>query len=210
MSTRAQIGPEEWANVYVDTDGYPAHMLPALASWKQEDILTAREIRQVIPETLDCFSPPVIPASCCARRENSPISTSVPKASECTWCRGQMRYGPCCGRPECNRKVLILLGITYADGPIRAMLISPGRCNSPGDPAMTTRRATDNSKALDAFMTAKAQINAMLERLKTLSDEHVETHPDEINRGDVGTLNHYANLLRQITDAAFKEGEHAA
>jgi hypothetical protein len=26
----------------------------------------------------------------------------------------------------------------------------------------------------------------------------------------VGTLNHYASLLRQITDGAFKEGEHAA
>ena len=62
MSTRAQIaiqiGPEEWARVYVPFDGYPAHMLPALARWKPEDILTAREIRQVMPEALDCFSPP--------------------------------------------------------------------------------------------------------------------------------------------------------
>jgi hypothetical protein len=32
-------------------------------------------------------------------------------------------------------------------------------------PAMTTRRATDNAKALDAFMTTKFQIDAMLERL---------------------------------------------
>ena len=75
---------------------------------------------------------------------------------------------------------------------------------------MTTPRASDNSKALDAFIAAKAQIDAMLERLKGLSDDHFETHPDEINWGDVGTLNHYASLLRQITDAAFKEGEHAA
>ena len=30
---------------------------------------------------------------------------------------------------------------------------------------MTTRRATDNAKALDAFMTTKAQIDAMLARL---------------------------------------------
>ena len=75
---------------------------------------------------------------------------------------------------------------------------------------MTTRRATDNAKALDAFMTTKFQIDAMLERLKALSDDHFETHPDEINWGGVGTLNHYASLLRQITDAAFKEGEHAA
>jgi len=73
-----------------------------------------------------------------------------------------------------------------------------------------TRRATDNSKALDAFMTTKFQIDAMLERLKTLRDDHFNTHPDEINWGDVGTLNHYASLLRQITDSAFKEGEHAA
>ena len=62
MSTRAQIaiqtGPEEWAHVYVHFDGYPAHMLPSLARWKPEDILAAREIRQVTPDTLDCFSPP--------------------------------------------------------------------------------------------------------------------------------------------------------
>jgi hypothetical protein len=75
---------------------------------------------------------------------------------------------------------------------------------------MTTRRATDNAKAVDAFMAAKAQIDAMLERLKALSDDHFEAHPDKINWGDVGTLNHYASLLRQITDVAFREGEDAA
>ena len=76
---------------------------------------------------------------------------------------------------------------------------------------MTTRRAaTNKTKALDAFITTKFQIDAMLERLKTLSDDDFNTHPDEINWGHVGTLNHYASLLRQITDSAFKEGEHAA
>ena len=75
---------------------------------------------------------------------------------------------------------------------------------------MNTRRATDNSKALNAFVAAKIEIDGMLARLKTLSDDHFDTHPDEINWGDVGTLNHYASLLRQITDSAFKEGEHAA
>ena len=75
---------------------------------------------------------------------------------------------------------------------------------------MTTRRATDNSKALDAFLAAKREIDGMLVRIKTLSDDHFETNPDEINWGDVGTLNHYASLLRQITDSAFHEGEHAA
>ena len=74
---------------------------------------------------------------------------------------------------------------------------------------MTTRRATDNTRALDAFMTTKFQIDAMLDRLKALSGDHFDTHPDEINWGGVGTLNHDASLLRQITDSAFKEGEHA-
>ena len=76
---------------------------------------------------------------------------------------------------------------------------------------MPTRRATaKNDKALNAFLIAKIEIDVMLERLKALSDDHFETHPDEINWGDVGILNHYASLLRQITDSAFKEGEHAA
>ncbi len=75
---------------------------------------------------------------------------------------------------------------------------------------MYTRRTTDNSKALNAFLAAKIEIDAMLERLKTLSDDHFDTDPDAIHWGDVGTLNHYSSLLRQITDRAFSEGEHAA
>ena len=79
-----------------------------------------------------------------------------------------------------------------------------------GRSAMTTRRAAaTNDKALNAFMTAKAEIDTMLARLQALSAEHFEAHPDEIHWGHVGTLNHYASLLRQITDSAFKEGEHA-
>ena len=73
-----------------------------------------------------------------------------------------------------------------------------------------TRRPTDNAKALDAFLAAKFEIDAMLERLVALSADHFETGPDEIHWGDVGTLNHYASLLRRITDSAFKAGEHAA
>jgi len=72
-----------------------------------------------------------------------------------------------------------------------------------------TRRATDNSKALDAFLAAKAEIDTMLARLATLSDDHFQTHPDEVHWGHVGTLNHYRDRLRDIADAAFKEGEHA-
>ena len=72
-----------------------------------------------------------------------------------------------------------------------------------------TRRAPDNSKALDAFLAAKFEIDAMLERLAALSADHFGTDPDEIDWGHVGTLNHYRAKLREITDSAFKEGEHA-
>ncbi|MDP1669674.1 hypothetical protein [Phaeovulum sp.] len=74
---------------------------------------------------------------------------------------------------------------------------------------MTTRRATVNAKALDAFMTTKVEIDAMLDRLQALSADHFNAHPDEIDWGHVGTLNHCASLLREITDSVFKEGEHA-
>ncbi|HRD76484.1 hypothetical protein IMF23_16375 [Chelatococcus daeguensis] len=72
---------------------------------------------------------------------------------------------------------------------------------------MTKSRNT--ASALDAFIAKKAEIDTMLERIKVLSDDHFDTNPDEINWGHVGTLAHYAELLKRITDAAFKEGEHA-
>jgi hypothetical protein len=72
-----------------------------------------------------------------------------------------------------------------------------------------TRHAADNTKALDAFLAAKAEIDVMLERLTALSTDHFETSPEEVNWGHLGTLNHYRAKLREITDMAFSEGEHA-
>jgi hypothetical protein len=63
--------------------------------------------------------------------------------------------------------------------------------------------------ALNAFLSKKAEIDAMLTRLAQLSEDHFNSHPDEINWGDVGTLEHHASLLKRITDSAFGEGEHA-
>ncbi len=67
----------------------------------------------------------------------------------------------------------------------------------------------DNIQALDAFLAAKLEIDAMLERLAALSADHFEVTPDEIHWGHVGTLDHYRAKLREITDMAFREGEHA-
>ena len=67
-----------------------------------------------------------------------------------------------------------------------------------------------NEKALAAFVAKKTEIDEMLARLVQLSGDHFDATPDTINWGDVGTLGHHADLLRQITDAAFNEGEFAA
>lgn len=72
---------------------------------------------------------------------------------------------------------------------------------------MTKRK--DNTAALDAFLAKKAEIDTMITRLQALSAEHFEVSPDEVNWGHVGTLGFYAEHLQRITDAAFKEGEHA-
>ncbi|MBY4895330.1 hypothetical protein KUL25_21425 [Rhodobacteraceae bacterium N5(2021)] len=63
--------------------------------------------------------------------------------------------------------------------------------------------------AKDAFIAKKAAIDAMLARLQSLSEDHFDTHPDEVHWGHVGNLDYYAELLKRITDSAFKEGEHA-
>lgn len=67
-----------------------------------------------------------------------------------------------------------------------------------------------NDAALDAFIAAKAEIDAMLARLKEHSDDHFGCSPDKVNWGHVGTLNHYRARLREIVDMAFRGGEHAA
>ena len=72
---------------------------------------------------------------------------------------------------------------------------------------ITTLRNQD--AALQKFLAKKGEIDTMLARLQTLSDDHFNVDPEAVNWGHVGTLERYAELLRQITDSAFKEGEYA-
>lgn len=71
-------------------------------------------------------------------------------------------------------------------------------------------RHTDNSKALAAFIARKAEIETMLERIAALSADHFEVSPEDVHWGHVGSLAHYAELLKRIADMAFNEGEHTA
>jgi len=83
-----------------------------------------------------------------------------------------------------------------------------------GVPKMSPRTPRKNTKsnddALAAFVARKAEIDAMLTRIQALSDDHFGYNPDEITWDHVGTLGYYAELLKRVTDSAFKEGEHAA
>jgi hypothetical protein len=67
-----------------------------------------------------------------------------------------------------------------------------------------------NDDALAAFVQKKAEIDAILARLQALSDEHFGYAPDDVTWSHVGSLEHYAELLKRIINSAFREGEHAA
>ena len=79
---------------------------------------------------------------------------------------------------------------------------------------MITRMHKPNTRssqdALAAFVSKKAEIDAMLARLQALSEDHFGYGPHEVTWSHLGTLEHYAELLKRITDSAFNEGEHAA
>jgi hypothetical protein len=77
-------------------------------------------------------------------------------------------------------------------------------------PRLQNRTAKSKEQALAAFVSKKAEIDAMLTRLQALSDDHFNCSPDEIDWGHVGTLGSYAELLKRVTDSAFNEGEQAA
>jgi hypothetical protein len=77
-------------------------------------------------------------------------------------------------------------------------------------PRLQNQIAKSKEEALAAFVSKKAEIDAMLTRLQALSDDHFNYNPDEITWGHVGTLGYYGELLKRVTDSAFKEGEHAA
>ena len=71
------------------------------------------------------------------------------------------------------------------------------------------RNPRSSEQALAAFVSKTAEIDGMLTRLQALSDDHFNYSPDHITWAHVGTLEHYAELLKRISDSAFREGEHA-
>jgi hypothetical protein len=65
MSTRALIAiptpAGDWLHVYCHFDGYPNHMLPALAHHTPDAILAASEIRQIRADQIEAYASPRAP-----------------------------------------------------------------------------------------------------------------------------------------------------
>ena len=76
-------------------------------------------------------------------------------------------------------------------------------------PKLQSQIAKSKEQALAAFVSKKAEIDAMLTRLQGLSGDHFGYSPDEITWSHAEGLAHYAELLKRITDQAFNEGKHA-
>jgi hypothetical protein len=76
-------------------------------------------------------------------------------------------------------------------------------------PKLQNQIAKSKEEALTDLVSKNAEIDTMVTRIQALSDDHFGFSPDEITWGHVGTLEDYADLLKRITDSAFKEGEHA-
>ncbi|MBO9457008.1 hypothetical protein J7376_16415 [Paracoccus sp. R12_1] len=75
---------------------------------------------------------------------------------------------------------------------------------------MTRNTTRSNDAALAAFIAKKAEIDAMLARLQGFSDDHSGIDTERLNWSDLGSLEYQAHLLKQISDFAFGEREHAA
>ena len=71
------------------------------------------------------------------------------------------------------------------------------------------KAAQNNDQALNAFIGAKASIDQMLGELQAMSNEHFNTHPDEINWADVGNISRIERRLREVMDSLKNEGEYA-
>ncbi|WP_028452955.1 hypothetical protein [Chitinilyticum aquatile] len=62
---------------------------------------------------------------------------------------------------------------------------------------------------IEVFVAQVGEFETLLNRLQTMLDDHFSVDPDDVKWGDVGDMGHRIEVLKQITDAYFKEGEFA-
>ena len=63
--------------------------------------------------------------------------------------------------------------------------------------------------ALDIFVGNLTEISAILARLQSAVDDHLEIAPEGVNWGHVGDTAQIASQLQEICDRLFHEGEYA-
>ena len=63
--------------------------------------------------------------------------------------------------------------------------------------------------ATKRYIELVANIQENLNRLQTAADEHFYADPDNIHRGDVGTIESISNQLKEICNRVFQEGEYS-
>ena len=73
----------------------------------------------------------------------------------------------------------------------------------------TNNTETRKEEALGRFMGTVAEINERLEELKEFFGDHMGYNPEDVNWGHVGTAEHFLKGLTELTDKAYKRGEHA-
>jgi hypothetical protein len=64
-------------------------------------------------------------------------------------------------------------------------------------PRIQKQIAKSREQAIAAFVSKKAEIDTMLERIRALSDDHFNYSPDKITWDHVGTLGYYAEMLKR-------------
>ena len=60
-----------------------------------------------------------------------------------------------------------------------------------------------NDAALAAFISAKTEIDAALDRIRAASDDHFFASPEEVHWGHVTALADHAALLQRVEDAIY-------
>jgi hypothetical protein len=77
--------------------------------------------------------------------------------------------------------------------------------------ARQARAAANQQKSLEAFMTAKAEFDALLAELQQLSADHFGADPEAVLWGHAEVLKDWNTRLREMVDAyqRHRRGEYA-
>ena len=68
---------------------------------------------------------------------------------------------------------------------------------------------TTYSTPQEAFAAKESEFDDLVLRLKAMSDKRFGIDPDKADWGNVGDLGRYIELLKQVTDIYYHEGEFA-